>query len=359
MLKLLHAADLHLDSPFSGLSPAQAALRRAEQRALLTRLTEECNRRACDLLLLAGDLFDGAHVYRDTVDALADALRACRAQVLIAPGNHDWLSPGSPYLTAVWPENVHIFTEETISAVQFPSLGCRVYGAGFRREHCPALLEGFRAEQDGLINLMVLHGDATGGADYNPVSKQQIAHSGLRYLALGHIHKRGQLTEGGTLCAWPGCMMGRGFDETGEKGVYEVTIDGADCRTEFVPLGTRRYEILTVCVGDDPLAAVQAALPAQTERDIYRILLTGESADVDVAALTDALSPRFEALELRDQTVPPLSLWADAGEDTLKGQFLARMREHLAQAEGDERTALLFAVRAGLALFEGREVPPL
>lgn len=107
MVKLLHAADLHLDSAFSALPPEKAAQRRAEQRLVLERLTALSE--GCAAVLLAGDLFDSARVYRDTLEALRTALAACRCPVFIAPGNHDALLPGSPYLENGWPENVHIF----------------------------------------------------------------------------------------------------------------------------------------------------------------------------------------------------------------------------------------------------------
>ena len=91
MVKLLHAADLHLDSAFSALPPEKAAQRRAEQRLVLERLTALSE--GCAAVLLAGDLFDSARVYRDTLEALRAALAACRCPVFIAPGNHDALLP--------------------------------------------------------------------------------------------------------------------------------------------------------------------------------------------------------------------------------------------------------------------------
>lgn len=77
MIKLLHAADLHLDSPFSGLSPEQAAARRKEQRELPAKLAELCRIHGCDALLLAGDVFDGESVAPETVEALLAAFAAC------------------------------------------------------------------------------------------------------------------------------------------------------------------------------------------------------------------------------------------------------------------------------------------
>lgn len=75
----------------------------------------------------------------------------------------------------------------------------------------------------------------------------------------------------------PGCPEGRGFDELGEKGFHSGTIDDSGkVSLTFVPFARRRYEILTVDVTDqDPRAAIEAALPADTAQDLYRILLTG------------------------------------------------------------------------------------
>ena len=137
MVKLLHAADLHLDSAFSALPPEKAAQRRAEQRLVLERLTALSE--GCAAVLLAGDLFDSARVYRDTLEALRAALAACRCPVFIAPGNHDALLPGSPYLENGWPENVHIFRTAEPERISLPELD--VYGAGFLRAEMPAMLD--------------------------------------------------------------------------------------------------------------------------------------------------------------------------------------------------------------------------
>ena len=239
MIKLLHAADLHLDSPFSGLSPEQAAARRKEQRELPAKLAELCRIHGCDALLLAGDVFDGESVAPETVEALLAAFAACPCPVFLAPGNHDPLSAASPYRTERWPVNVHIFASRAISPVELPEQHCRVFGAGFESAYESGLLGGFSAPQDGWVNVMVLHGDALNpNSPYNAVTKEQIAASGLRYLALGHIHQAsGLLRAGHTAYAWPGCAMGRGFDELGEKGAYLVTA-GEATKFSASPQGT-------------------------------------------------------------------------------------------------------------------------
>lgn len=361
MIRILHAADLHLDSPFAALEPAQAAQRREEQRQLLLRLTEECGRRGCHLLLLAGDLFDSDRVYRETAEQLAESLGKLQARVFIAPGNHDPWSPLSPYATLNWPENVHIFRSRSIEAVRIQDPPVTVYGAAFTGSRETGLLEGFTAEADGRPAVMVLHGVLGDPASvYDPISEEAVETSGLDYLALGHVHAASQRVIGKTTVVNPGCAMGRGFDELGKKGACYVELDESGCRVSPVDLGSRSYEVLRVRVSGDPMAAILEALPEDTERDIYRIILTGECFSPDLKALQEALRNRFYGLELTDETRPPLSLWQDLQEDSLKGEFLRQLKRCLDQDDSEAcRRLTEDAASLGLALMEGREVPEL
>ena len=352
MIRILHAADFHLDSAFSSLPPEKASERRREQRSALEQLAKLCE--GCDLVLLPGDLFDSARIYRDTLDALKRFFASVRAQIFIAPGNHDYLTEGSPYLTEPWGDNVHIFTSSEISCVHLN--GCDVYGAAFTVPECPPLLRGFRVENSETVNLMLLHGDLQANSVYNSVSAEDIAASGLDYLALGHVHLRDEKRFGRTTCAWPGCLMGRGFDECGQKGVLQVTLSENGCKTQFVPLDVRKYEILRVPVGENALSSVRAALPEHTENDCYRIILTGEAEGVDAAALEAELREKFYFLSVRDRTVPKQALWASAGEDTLRGHFLSDLKARYEQAEEeDQKRKIAAAARLVTALMDGRE----
>ena len=249
MLRFIHAADFHLDSAFAALTPRQAAARRRESRELPVRLANYVNQNNIDLVLLAGDLFDSAASYRDTAEELSAALGQMEAQVYIAPGNHDWYGPGSPYLTVQWPENVHIFTQPCLTAMAWPEKNLVIHGGAFTGPEQPeGFLSGFAAPADGKVHIGLLHGEIDPAEiRYDPIRREEIAASGLAYLALGHIHKRTEpLTYGKTLCAWPGCPEGRGFDELGEKGFYTGIIDeDGKISLDFVPFARRRYEILS------------------------------------------------------------------------------------------------------------------
>ncbi len=319
----------------------------------LGRLKEQCWE--CDIVLLAGDLFDSARIYRDTLDALKALFADIPAEIFIAPGNHDWLAQGSPYLTEQWGSNVHIFTSPEITRVHLEGLNCDVYGAAFTAPEMPPLLQDFRVENPDAVNLMVLHGDLQAASAYNPISSSDIAASGLDYLALGHVHSASVQRFGKTTCAFCGCLMGRGFDECGQKGVLRVTVSKTGCRTEPVPLAPWKYEILPVEIGENALSSILAALPENTENDCYRIVLTGECEPPALSELERALAPRFYSLSLRDRTRAKTALWAGAGEDTLRGHFLETLKEKYDRANEDEQRKIAMAARLVTALMDGRE----
>jgi len=350
-LKILHSADWHLDSPFAGFTEAQRILLRNEQRKIPGKVADLCRRENCDMMLLAGDIFDG-EATRETLRLLKKALTDSGVPVLIAPGNHDFCHPDSIWVQERWPENVFIFTGG-LESVTIQGLDCRIYGAAFRSMDCGSLLENFRAEGSETYKVAVLHGDpAQANSPYNAVTAAQVRASGLQYLALGHIHKAGAFQAGRSLCAWPGCPMGRGWDETGEKGVCIVHItDVVDIQA--VGLDTLCFHDLTVNIDDDPVSALEMALPASGGKDFYRVSLTG-SGEVDLNALRQAF-PQFPNLELRDKTEPPLDIWADADEDSLEGIYFTMLKKAMeANAEQAERTRL--AAEISRKLLSGREV---
>ncbi|MBQ2896139.1 MAG: DNA repair exonuclease [Oscillospiraceae bacterium] len=278
MIRILHAADLHMDSPFEGLSSQQAALRRREQRGLLNSLVELAEDSGAQLMLLAGDLLDSSRVYTETGTMLVNALSKLSIPVFISPGNHDFYSLRSPYARLQLPVNVHVFTQSRLSPVVLEELGVRVWGAGYTDRVCPPLLENFSpVREEELLDILCFHGEVTGSASpYAPCTPEQLARSGADYAALGHIHAFSGLRQAGdTYYAWPGCPEGRGFDECGEKGAILADVAHRRCKLRFVPLGGRRYEILRVAAGEDALSAVLSALPEGSERYITALSSPG------------------------------------------------------------------------------------
>ena len=350
-LKILHSADWHLDSPFVGFSEQQRQFLRENQLKIPGKIADLCRREDCDMVLLAGDIFDGP-ARPETVALLKRELENCGVPVLIAPGNHDYCGNTSPWKTETWPENVFVFTDG-LESVTIQGLNCRIYGAAFRSMDCSPLLDGFEAQGDEQYCVAVLHGDPLQrNSPYNPVTNAQVRNSSLDYLALGHVHKAGMFRSGETLCAWPGCPMGRGWDETGEKGVCVVTID-EEAKLQTRSLYLPRFFDLEVEVNGDAAAAVEAVLPAVPGDDFYRITLTG-SGEVDPEQLRAEFS-EFPNLELRDRTEAPIEIWADADKDSLEGIYFGMLRK--AMEESPENAGQIrLAAEISRKLLSGREV---
>ena len=361
MLTFLHAADFHLDSPFHALPPDQAAERRQEQRQLLTRLADAARQSQADLIFLAGDLFDSQRVRPETIQALYQVLEELEAEVFLSPGNHDPYTARSAYARTLWPDNVHIFTEDRMQTIPFPQYGCAVHGAAFTapEETADRVLSGFTAPDDGLVHIGLLHGELTGSdSRYRPLTTAAVAASGLHYLALGHVHGcTGVLRMGSVPYAYCGCPEGRGFDELGDKGFLAGQVSPEGAELQFVPFARRRYRIMEVDVTDgDPAALVSAALPAGAEEDIYRVVLTGSpAAPVSPERVQSALSGRCCALQVRDKTTARQELWDKCGEDTLRGLFLQQLRSTCG-ADPQSQRLMEQAAAFGLAAIDDREV---
>lgn len=351
-MKILHAADLHLDTSFTGRTPEEVSYLKRALLGVPEKIAALCNAQGCDLMLLAGDLFDG-HATPESIHALKAALSTVSVPIFITPGNHDFCSPDSPWITESWPEHVHIFTKPILESVSIPQLDCRVYGAGYTSMDCPALLEGFRAEGSETYHIALLHGDPLQrNSPYNPITQAQVAASGLHYLALGHIHKAGSFTAVGTLCAWPGCPMGRGNDETGEKGVYIVTVEDT-ASLAFIPLDTPRFYDLEAEVFSTPEETLSSLLPAGNSEDFYRITLTGECEPFEITAL---LRKGLPHLELRDRTVPPADLWGCIEEDSLEGMYFRMLHDALDTADAETAEQITLAAKISRRILDGREV---
>ena len=353
-MKILHSADWHLDSPMGGFSEEQAKFLRAELLQVPDRVVTLCKSENCDLLLLAGDLFDGQYT-KESLLTVKSALEEVKIPVFISPGNHDFCRPDSPYLTESWPENVHIFTHAAIESVTLQDLDCTVYGAGYEAMDCPGLLKDFQANGLGKWHIGLLHSDPTqSSTPYCPITTAQVLDSGLDYLALGHIHKGGSFRAGETLCVWPGCPMGRGMDETGVKGVLVVELEDT-VSARFLPLNTPRFFDEAVDVGEDAVEAVAAILPPLDTNDTYRITLTGYSAPIDTAAIAAAF-PHVRNLEIRDRTVPEIDLWSGLEEDSLEGVYFRMLHDAMDSSSETLQRHLKLAAKISRQILDGQEV---
>ena len=161
MIKFLHCADLHLDSPLSALDLQKAEVRRNEMRASFTSITLYAATNKLDFLLISGDLFDSDYVTKDTVALItSEFAKIPDCKVIIAPGNHDPYTKQSCYRRADFPDNVYIFDSSELSCFDFPDKNTTIYGWAFTEpslDFCPA--EHFAPENPDRINILAVHAD--------------------------------------------------------------------------------------------------------------------------------------------------------------------------------------------------------
>lgn len=348
-LKILHTADLHLDAAFTSFSPDVQNQLKSIQRTIPDKLLEISKRENCNMWLIAGDVFDGQQYTRESVFALRKAFEECGVPVFISPGNHDYYSVESPWAREKWPENVYIF-KGSVEAVSVPELDCIVYGAGFQSMDSEPFLNTFHALGQAEHEIMVMHGDPIHAkSPYNAVTSQQVLHSGFDYIALGHVHAQGSFTCGSTVCAWPGCPMGRGWDETGSKGVYIVTLN-SDTTVNFYPLDTPAFHDVLLKADN----AIQDFIHSVNHHDYYRLTLTGKRTR-RTAQLTDELLP-YSNVSIIDKTIEAKNPWEMLDEDSFKGNFFRILNDRLHDSTDGEVEVINLAAEIASDILNGIEV---
>lgn len=367
MLKIFHTADIHLDSPFSSLTPAASEERRAGLRHTFRRMMEYAASAAVDLVLIPGDLFDCSFISRDTADMLRDCLSAVSCPVVISPGNHDPYTPSSIYASGRLPGNVYIFKTESPSCFEFPELGVAVWGSAFTRDRYEnSVLASIHTLREGMVNILCQHGDTRSLLSTKaPLAPRDIAYRGFTYAALGHIHVPPEpVTIDKSTVAYPGCPEGRSFDEPGFGGALMVGIDNGLVTLDKIIFAERRYmvERLDITGADDDAYTADSlndliASRAYGPETCLRVILEGEVALAyrpDTDALAAKCAGGLSLLELRERTSPMFDSAYLEEDISLRGAFYRALAEKIKTGDEQTRAVASEALRAGLAALDGR-----
>ena len=367
-MKIVFFADLHLDAPFAWLGGSQLAARRRRQalRDTLSNIVRLADVIHADALLCGGDLFEQARYSPDTVAFLERVFEEVEPMpVYLAPGNHDWYGPESPYRQAHWSPNVHIFLEDRLQPIPLRD-GLTLWGAAHR---APArtlgFLDDFKVDRGG-VHLALFHGSERGGFPVDEAGKQphapfdaaQIEVAGLHHALVGHYHRPRDAEQ----YTYPGNPDFLTFGEDGERGAVVVTVE-PDGRVERERhrIGVTEAHDLALSVGGcasqqdvrDRLGALIA-----NRRGVVRVTLEGEldpRVDLHVGDLMD-VDHGLEGLLVRlGKFRPAYDFQVIAEEPTVRGQFVRDVLDAELEEE-DRRRVLLMGLRA----LEGQtELDPL
>ncbi len=374
MLKILHVADLHLDTVFSLEDLQTAELRRNELRSAFVNLMMFARSKEVDILLISGDLFDRVRPTKETEEVVLREFAACpHIQIFLSPGNHDPYTPESPYARLSFSQNVHIFTEEKLSFFDLPEYNITVWGYAFTSQRLPYNPFSTPPQlDDSRINLLVGHADVGKSAsDDCPVPLSEIARSGFDYLALGHIHAASGLQrEGYSYYAYPGCLEGRDFGECGPgKGaliaVMQKNRPGEfEIETKQIRFARRRYEILRLTfagteTAEDVINICETAVKENgySEDTLLRLVLEGQLPEgVNVSkTLLQSVSRRVFYLEVKNHTEPAIDMEALKNDPTLRGAFYQSLAP-LLEGTTEEKALAEKALRYGLSALSGSDI---
>lgn len=358
-MRLVHAADLHVDSPLRGLSRLGdddlAARLRTATRAALENLVDLVLEVRADVLVVAGDLYDGDWHDWSTGHAVTTALARLSdhgVPVVTIAGNHDAASEITRSLRL--PPGVRTLSTGVAETVTFDDLGLAVHGQGFAtRAVTENMVVRYPARRPGLVNVGLLHSSVEGAAGherYAPCSVADITGLGYDYVALGHVHDRRVLAAGEHTVAFSGNLQGRHPRETGPKGAWVVDVDGpgTGARMEFRALDVARWASLRVDASgaagiDDVLDGVRAALDAAAleadGRDVVaRVTLAGATRAAAELLDGEAVTEQVRAEGARTRvTVEKVSVRTTAPQDggAADGELLAAVAAAAGALAGD------------------------
>lgn len=371
-MRFLHTADLHLDSAFCAYGAKDAEKQREEGRRLLERIFDTAKSEECQMILIAGDLFDSRFVSPETAELFCSLVENCSVPVVVAPGNHDPYTESSFYAKAAarLGDKLSLFTSPELQIFDFDELGVRVYGYAFTSGTIGTspLSCAEMPEDNGYLKIFCGHADLDNPVSrYAPVTLSELERFGFAYSALGHVHNVKEYEDGEGRVRYSGFAQGRAFDELGEGGVWIVDVDGDSCVCQRKILSLRAfYWEMAELTAENTEGEMEEKMWALAQ-DIkghgayLRITLTGIADESEICALKRRVPELceelgLEYLELQDETLPFLDGEYLEKDATLRGELYRVLRPKLMSDDSEERAVALKALRIGLAAIDGKSI---
>ena len=371
-MKILHIADFHLDSAFSGFDKESADKRREELRECFARALKIARDKGVELILIPGDLFDTPFCTGETRRMVFAAIKNAECPVVIAPGNHDYYSKNGTYADKNLPENAFVFTSSELGRFDFDELGVSVIGYGFtsdRYEGNPLADEVPLSSEN--VNIYCAHTDLGATfSKYAPTNPNAIARNGFAYAALGHVHKPDAPSKiADTVIAYSGFPQGRSFDELGEGGAYIVDLDRAtkSVTLERITLSTMNYEIekldITSLADDEDVIREISSLALAKgygSNTALRVVLVGSvpSHYTPSAKRIEGSSQELGLLilQIRNECVSNFDLDYLESDMSVRGEVYRRLLPLINSDNEEERATGALALKFALASLDKREL---
>lgn len=362
-MKIIHCADLHLDSKMTAnLTKEQAKERKNEILRTFTRMVDYAKKNNVKAILIAGDLFDTRNVSAMARNTVRDVIiQSPEIDFLYLKGNHD----NDNFLSKLeeMPENLYLFDEKWTT---YAYGNITISGLELNERNSVTAYNSLVLDHD-TFNIVTMHGQLAGYRNKDKaeiISLDDLKNKNIDYLALGHIHGfyMNKMDSRGIYC-YPGCLEGRGFDECEPKGfvVLDIDMDTLKANVNFVPMGYRTLYTLHVDVTDvkttqEAAVRINNAIKESgyASSSLVKIVLNGEvdvECEMDTDFLQEQFADYFYYMKVTDETKLKVNYMDYEGDISLKGEFVRLVSE--SDLSEEEKSMV---IRAGILALQGEEI---
>lgn len=365
-MKLIHCADLHLDSKMdTNLDKESAKERKGEILYTFERMVMYAVQNAIPAILIAGDMFDVKNISATTRNVvLHNIIGNPQITFYYLRGNHD----NDNFLSGLdnLPENLKMFNSKWTfydeAEGKISISGIELSDENAESAYVSLVLDSKK------FNIVMLHGQESKSAVKDRaeiINMKALRNKGIDYLALGHIHsyKMEKLDARGKYC-YAGCLEGRGFDECGEHGFVVLDIDENTGKYthEFIQFAKRKLYTVNVDVTDCRTTAemvTKATLELQNtgceNEGLIKIVLKGlldVECEKDIVYFQSRFRQRFYYVKVSDETQLKINVSDYMLDKSLKGEYVRQVMEDKSISEEDKK----IIIRYGLQAISGEEV---
>ena len=372
-IRFLHCSDIHLDTPFVGISAEKSEERRRMLRASFVKMMQYVRETNINVVLMSGDIFNTEYATNTTAEVLIREFKnSPETEFIISPGKHDYYTNNPIYSSGRLPDNCHVFSSDSLSRFDFEDYNITVYGWAFMGENmntCP--LVDRKVDDSSRVNIVCAYADLNGAPDSTscPLSTSDIKKFGADYYALGSRHEAGKFVSvGASKYSYCGSLECTGFDEPGIGGVNLITVDYSEGEISIenkslafghIRFCTEKIDVTGVNSKSEIINLVSKLISAKKydSETALRIELVG-SVDPRFSVPTNIENDAFGLyyFKLIDKTLPTYNTDYFKRDMSVKGEIFREFTAMFESEDEDERLTAAAAFRIALAALENREL---
>ena len=373
IIKFLHCGDVHLDTPYTDLTPEKSDERRVGLRQNFMKMMEYVRGAGVNYVLISGDLFETESATNSTAELLVREFRNCPdTKFIIAPGKHDCYGDNPIYTSERLPSNCYVFTSDKIDRFDFEEDKVVVYGWAFVGDSLTENPIYNRTVGDSSkINLVCGYADIDGSLNSTncPIATTDLKKFGADYYAFGSRHHGGDFVNlGSAMYGYCGALESTGFDEPGIGGAKLITVkydngemsmDAKNLSFGQIVFKKEAVDVTGVDNGAEILKRV-SALVSEKKYGAETALLLEFVGNIDPTFIlpknlgSDAFG--LYSFEMKDKTLPLYGTDHFKRDMSVKGELFRQLLPMLQSEDEDERLLGARAFREGLAALENREI---